>query len=1132
MSKEFDDATQAQIDAANPANSTWVTANAGSGKTRVLTDRVARLLLQGTLPQRILCLTYTKAAAAEMQTRLFERLGSWSMMENNELQAALEELGEAKDNLSSERLQSARTLFAMALETPGGLKIQTIHSFCDALLRQFPLEASVSPQFAVLTDHQARTLQTDVLEQLATINPDEFRDLALHFTGADLDGLAAEIIRNRAKFSNAPSLADFNLSPDATLQSCAATALTPDAMATLQTLHEVLDQKAEKVTDTKLKESLDEFFRSNDVLEQIKILETAFLTDGSSDSPPRISSRSGPTKDICTNNNALKDDVNVVKLSVETFNKQRRSLLGFHRSTVLHSFATAFLSAYQDRKSRSGFLDYDDLIAKASNLLSTSAMAQWVLFRLDGGIDHILVDEAQDTSPIQWRVIQQLHREFTVGDSANRADRTLFVVGDEKQSIYSFQGADPDAFDQMKDHFSETLAQSDQKLFKSDLKFSFRSASPILAVADAVLDTAARDQFHGNIEHMPFFNAKPGRVDLWPFIEQPQKGEDVEWFKPVNQPAPSDPAFELANRISQYIRYLLDTAHPIPANSVGNETRPVRPSDFLILVQRRSKVFDPIIRALKTMDIPIAGADVLMISEELAVRDILSLLKFAATPDDDLSLAEVLRSPICGLSEQDLFRLAHGRAGFLWQELRRRAAEYPVAYALLSDVLQKAEFLRPFELIDRILTHHGARRRILARLGYEAEDAIDELLSLSLEFEQEQAPTLSGFVSWFDTTQAKIKRELDRNTDQVRVMTVHGSKGLEAPIVILPETQQIQRRDTNSLLTLESGLVTWPAASSKLADTQWAAKQRSKEMADRENKRLLYVALTRAESWLILAGAGKQSKKGDDWYSIVQSAMDHAGATKGDVDGIGETFSLTNEEWHLMAKSSPVVDTPASVIQTPEWLGQHAAALPRPVQTIAPSSLPGAKALASELAELSAEHAMLRGSILHSMLEHLPLVEVSQRAKVARHLFDSFASVVVDFEDVLAEAAMILDAPHLADLFAPSTLSEVEIAAPVAELNGRVVNGAIDRLVITPQTVRIVDFKTNAAIPKQPQDVPAGILAQLGAYSRAVEQIYPERTVETEILWTRDATLMSIPHDIVINALQSTQHLDPVPAAT
>ncbi len=1109
-----DAATLAQLAAARPDRSTWLAANAGSGKTRVLTDRVARLLLDGVSPQHILCLTYTKAAASEMQNRLFARLGDWAMKPDAALIGALRALGH-EGATDAAALRRARRLFAQAIETPGGLRIQTIHAFCASLLRRFPLEAGVTPQFTEMDDQTARLLRAEIVEEIAA-GPDAalFYDVARHYSGETLDKLTLEILRHQAGFARprdrAALCALFGQPPDLSRERVTAQVLLGNEGALLDRLLPAL--RTGSANDLEAAEKLGRIAALD--FAALPVLENVFLTGKKAKAPFSAKIGSFPTKATQARLGPFMPQIEHWMARVEAARDTRLALLAIERSAALHAFAAAFLRAWEGAKLRRGLLDFDDLILRARDLLTDPAVAAWVLYRLDGGIDHILVDEAQDTSPEQWQVIERLAQEFTSGAGA-RSDirRTIFVVGDRKQSIYSFQGADPREFDRMQAEFAARLAATETPLQSRVLAHSFRSAPAILATVDATFKDAEESGFTPDQSHIAFFETLPGRVDLWPLVPKPDREDPPPWHHPVDIRHESDPAVILAGRIAAHIRALIDARTPLPLRDAPGTFRPMTAGDVLILVRRRSALFHEIIRACKAEGLPIAGADRLKVGGELAVRDIAALLSFLATPEDDLALATALRSPLFGWSEADLFTLAQGRGPrTLWEVLRERE-DRPETLAILDDMRRQVDFLRPYELIERLLTRHDGRRRLLARLGAEAEDGIDALLTQALAYEQRAVDSLTGFLVWMETDDLEIKRQMDSAGDRIRVMTVHGAKGLESPVVILPETGFWKPPDPPEIVT-HDGIPLWRGRTEDMPPLIAAAVEQGRAAGQAERDRLLYVAMTRAESWLILAAAGEPDRNALAWHDRVRRGMEAVGATEHGFP-TGPGLRVESGTWaETVPGISHVHVTPAPPL-APHFR-HHAPAVAR-ARPLSPSDLGGAKALPGERG-LDEAAATRRGRQIHRLLELLPDLPRADWPARAAQLLGSGPDAAGEEETalLLAEAQKVLDKPALAPLFASDALVEVPISAP---LGAQRLHGVIDRLILAPDHILAVDFKTNAELPDRPEDTPEALLRQMGAYAHALALLYPDRRIDTALLWTRTATLMPLPHALVSAAL-------------
>ncbi|MTH78246.1 double-strand break repair helicase AddA [Paracoccus aestuariivivens] len=1125
---KFDEATLAQVRAADPVRSTWLTANAGSGKTRVLTDRVARLLLAGTAPEKILCLTYTKAAATEMQNRLLQRLGKWAMLPEAKLLDELARLGEDK----APDLPAARRLFARAIETPGGLKVQTIHSFCGGVLRRFPIEAGVPHGFTELDDRSAALIRSEIIEDMVRENAPELADLLMLHSGENLDGFLA-------------GLRGFETPADRDLLWTACGLEAGDDLAGLlaQTFADGTNVIAALIplllkgssNDQKAAIKLQAGNWDQPGMAELALLESVLLTGSGAKEPFAAKYDSFPTKALrqgsCVD---LIDDLGILMERVQDSRPRRLALAMAQRSLSLHRFAHAFLHRYRAQKAAHGYLDFDDLIEFTARLLSENSMAQWVLFRLDGGIDHILVDEAQDTSPAQWQVIERLTDEFTSGHGVHETgSRSLFVVGDPKQSIYSFQGADIAVFEARRTGFAEAFAAVENPMQVLELRHSFRSSTAILSLVDEVFAGDAARGLGDPPQHRAFRTDMPGRVDLWPSIPKPDKLEPGDWTDPVDQPAENSETTQLARAIAEEIGRMIGTPMFDAKHGV---VRRVRAGDVLILVQRRSDLFAEVIAALKAANLPVAGADRLKLAGEMAVRDIRAVLSVLATPEDDLSLAAALRSPIFGLTEEELYRLASGRkkGEYLWRRLRESG--HRAAVDLLSDLMGQTGFMRPYDLISRLLIRHGCRERLVARLGPEAEDGIDELLSQALSYESSETPSLTGFLVWLSGDDVVVKRQAGSGGEDgeglIRVMTVHGSKGLESPIVIMPDSSKRRPPREGQVLVVPGGPPLWRGKKGERPDAieDLAAEQTERQLQER--KRLLYVGLTRAESWLIVAAAGETGVDEDSWHSLVEAGFGRSDLTASRIPALfgGEIRRLSFGDWPDSAPDTIRVEK--DVIESPDWLRAAPPPMPEKRRPVAATSLGGAKVLTAQ-GDGDAEAAMLFGTRLHLLLEHLPGRDPAEWETIARDVLagsEGGLPLPIEMERLLAEAREVFDAPDLASVFdlpeEAEVFQELELSAPLPRIG--MLWGKIDRLVVTKDRVLAIDYKTNRDVPADPNATPLGILRQMAAYRAALRQLWPDLTVEAAVLWTATRSLMPLPDTLLDQVLVG---LDPVGSA-
>jgi ATP-dependent helicase/nuclease subunit A len=1119
-----DDATRAQIGAADPGGSVWLAANAGSGKTRVLTNRVAWLLLEGSPPERILCLTFTRAAAGEMQNRLFATLGRWALAPDGDLRRALRELGVPPGRVDAEGLRRARTLFAQAIETPGGLKIQTIHAFCAALLRRFPLEAGVSPAFAEMDETAAAKLHVEIFDRLAEREPAMVAGIARHLSDADPVELLAAVAKRREGFGAGRDEAALRRALEIGPADCEAS--LREGCIDAEHL-DLLARFGELCGEVSGKTAADLGAAAAQVVlaapgDRLELLTPVLLTKQGEVRSPRW-----PAVVKAGGHPELLDAFARLAARLRDTRARIAALGALEHALALHAFAPRFCEELAAAKEARGWLDYDDLISRARHLLRRSDLAQWVLWKLDGGIDHILVDEAQDTSRAQWSIVEALAGEFGAGEGARDVRRTLFVVGDRKQSIYGFQGADPEAFQEMRARFEAMLGAAPEAgppLRDHALLHSFRSAPAILRAVDATF--AATGRGAGPAPAHIAFAEKPGRVDLWPVIRKSEDGPPPrDWRDPVDRPGRDAPEVVMAGRIARQVRAMLDGRAPVTVREgAAPVRRAMRPEDVLILFQRRGPLFYETIRACKAEGLDLAGADRLRLLDDLAVRDLCAALAWSALPEDCLSLAALLRSPLCGLSEDALFRLAHGRTGSLWRALRE-SGEHDATVGMLGDLLKVSDYLRPYEMLKRILVRHDGRRRLVGRLGVECAEAIDGLLHQALAYEALEVPSLDGFLGWLAAKAPELKRESFRGA--IRVMTVHGAKGLEAPVVILPETMVRDVRLPDRVQCLPCGTPVWmpPKAQWSPALQALAAER---ERADREERdRLLYVAMTRAECWLIAGAAGKEGQAPEDsWWRAIEAGLLACGAQPlalppAGADPGGEGLRLEEGDWSPVEPETGPAAAASAPGALPGWArGREAPAPATPPPPRSPSELGGAKILPGEhLDALEREAALRRGSHVHLLLERLPALPPARWEAAAPLLLEEVEPLHPgdDPEDALEEARAVLDSPDLAPLFGAGTLAEVPFSLPAAD-GAPAFSGVIDRLVVGDGEVLVVDYKTNAVVPARPEDTPEGLLRQMAAYRAAMRAVYPGRRVAAAILWTAEARLARLPDPLLDRA--------------
>jgi ATP-dependent helicase/nuclease subunit A len=1149
-------AQEAQAEAIEPAVSAWVSASAGSGKTTVLTSRVLALMLAGVMPTRILCVTFTKAAAAEMSNRIMKRLGKWVTAHEDELIEDLAGLM-GREPVSME-VTRARRLFARVLDAPGGLRIETIHAFCQSLLRRFPIEAGVSPQFALMDERTAAealdaardaviaaaedkahpALRAALALLTARLHETRFPDI-LHAINAQRGKI--ERLFERHGGLNAAGMAN-----------CVAATRTILGLEAVETAERALDQacsdsvfdgaglkqaaaalsKGTKADQERAKAIL--IWLDNKATRRAGLDQycSAFLTQ---EGQPR---KTLATKAVAAPNPEAAQALGREAARLAALKERMARLETADSTQAILTVALEILSSYRTYKQRRSLLDFDDLIQLTRRLLRAPGAAAWVLYKLDGGIDHILIDEAQDTNPEQWDIIGALSEEFFAGEgrfeSANDAaapGRTIFAVGDRKQSIYSFQGADPAGFSIWRETFKTKVRNAGRDWRSVGMDVSFRSSESVLSAVDLVFqDAAARDgvaEAGEPIVHHVAREGRAGRVEVWPAVKPLPADDAPSWKPPVERSRGDSPQNRLAGLIALRIKAMIGR-ETLPARD-----RKIRAGDIMVLVRRRTGFVDELVRQLKARDVAVAGVDRMVLPQQLAVMDLIALGRFLLLPEDDLSLATVLKSPLIGLSEEALFDLAHDRSDrSLWAALSIHAGgsnAYAAAHQVLADLLARADYMTPFALFSFVTVGHDGRRKALSRLGLDADDPIDEFLALALDYEKSHPPSLQAFLHWVDQGEIEIKRDLEQGgADAVRIMTAHGSKGLQAPIVFLPDTLQVPRQIDALLWTDGDAPVLLWRPSSDGADAVWknlrdAAKARQMQ----EYRRLLYVAMTRAEDRLYVCGwEANNAAPAGNWYELISAGLrKKAGPIlnpflqKEAVTDDAEMLMLENQQTTAPDAESEA-ESPPSPATLPAW-----AAAPPPPERDPPQPLAPSRASRSEPAIISplaedGTHRFQRGLIIHRLLQSIPDVPAARWAAAATAFVARPAWNLSKEQQqaIVAETLAVLNNSDFAALFAPNSLAEV----PVVGLAGKhAVSGQVDRLVVTQTEVFIIDYKTNRPPPREVAKVDEGYVFQMAVYRDVLRRIYPKHVVRCVLLWTDGPFTMEVPAAMMETALRA-----------
>ena len=1146
--------TDAQVRASDPGSHVWVTASAGTGKTQVLTDRMLRLMLAGSAPEKILALTFTRAAANEMQNRLTERLALWLRLDDATLLRELEALGV---HGTPAILHRARCLFALALDVPGGVKVQTLHGFAQGLLAAFPVEANLPPGFRALDERDTVRLKGRALNEMIV----EAQERGDHALLDDLAELAVASGENRVMQAlgtmqgHAAALQTFGstaavepavrrwlkLADGDTAEASLLEAVTPGLHddGRLQAFAAIMAGWG-----TKTGEEADRDARTwlamdaADRAANFAMLRKLVATESGSPRKPALANKNPELR-------ALIDDICADVLAVEAH--QAKFAIAETASRHLR-VGLAYTARYGALKRAQVAIDYDDMIRDAAALLGARGIPGWVAWKLDSRIDHILVDEAQDTNRAQWDIIAKLREEFFDGEQERL--RSLFVVGDMKQAIYGFQGTEPQVFADERVEVERLALQAGRPLDAVPLDLSFRSGPAVLEVVSAFIAHAGHENL-GLREavgvHLPNRATAASQVTLWPVqvagqAEDASEGEAQAESETGASPDEDDDgqvaadaimAKTLAGQILDWLTVGHQDRLWLPAKA-----RYAQPQDILVLFRKRSRLMAGLVSALHDVRVPVAGVDRLLLTEPYAVLDCLALMRFAVQPEDDLNLACLLASPFLGWNHEAVRQISGTRKGSLWAALgASHDAASQHARVWLGKVLGMADLETPYRFLDGILSGPlEGRRKLLARLGTEAVQAIDELLNQALAYEQDHAPALEGFLAWIAADGVVVKRDSDGMAGDVRLMTIHGAKGLEAPVVVLADAAHMPKTggDGHVMVRMAGHAMDVPlfhGGAKRLSGEAKALHEADAKADAEEDLRLLYVALTRAADHLFLGGAvavdrTKVPKKNPElsknlglpgdprWHTRIgrvfdgMEAAEEAPAGRWAEHAFAQTATrrVVRGVWTVPGPDVPDISPDSAKSATTEALETGPAPEPaRPPRPLTPSAL-GRDDVASPPPTEAMRAAAARGRLLHSLFERLPPVSPARRPAVALAWLKAQGAKNPD--EIAAAALAVIEAPEFADLFGEDALAETPIAGVDGEM---VIAGTVDRLIVTPARVLVVDFKTGLRVPAALDSVPIPYVRQMAAYRAVLEKAFPGRTVETGLLYTAAPKLILLP---------------------
>ena len=1122
----IDEAVKAQYRAADPSQSVWVSANAGTGKTRVLTNRILRLLINGAAVTDILAVTYTRAAAAEMRDRLFATLSRWAVIAETDLTEDIKAMGISRP--SQDQIKRARQLFAHLLDQPTGVRIETVHAFAQSVLRRFPLEAGVQPYFDLASDDQIRMMKTQAQNQILTsADPVVMRSLlslGQHIAENQMVDLTSQMLAFpdvlalarsnpvglKTRLFDALGSRDAAADPEASKKAIIAETMANLPDAELKRLVQICHDG--KATEQKFSNGLASWMGldSDKKPEHFMGLVEVFLTqkgEARANLPTKKNQEDHPHsgemfQKIAAQIQAALKRLNGIDVAMLTFD--------------LYMVSSQMASGYHRRKTDAGLMDYDDLIHQTIRLLHQDGGASWVRYKLDRGLKYLLIDEAQDTSPEQWQILTAVATEFFVDnteDLGQTPDRSLFSVGDFKQSIYSFQGARPELFQSQRQHFQRLSEQAQKPFAEVPLNTSFRTAAPILQLVDKVasLDGGLQGLGDDLPQHPVARSGDAGFVEILdPIQEEKEDTAALEAFTLADGHSQASAEQRLAVQIASILKSWIGH-RVLPAKG-----RVMRPGDVMILLKKRDRFGLMLDRELRLAGLPLAGADRVKMLDHVAVMDLIALGHVMLLPEDDLTLAAVLKSPLMGLDEDHLFDLAHDRGeASLMQQLAQFASQnedpiYAEAHTKLTAWMGLAETLTPYEFYQDVLTT-DQRLAFIKRLGAPVIDILAEFLNILRDFETVHPPSLQLFLTMIKDSDLEVTRDGNaNNNDEIRIMTIHGSKGLESPVVVLPD-MLLASSKSDPLISLEFEGVNFPVkpvANDYTPEVEPVAKakQKAKEKSQEEANRLLYVALTRAEEGVLIAGFEQTRKRKLDgsWYQICRTALELIEGVTPRPDGNGihlSTPQLAPPQDEHPWDDGVVVDT----IAAPSWLHQQAPIEETPPRPLSPSRYRISDSGMSPSGQ-SRQAAMLRGTITHRLLEILPGLDADQRTRAAARIFAPYQPHSIDNaarDQIIKDVGRLLSDPDLVDIFDDDARVEVPISGRIGD---HIVSGVIDRLLVSADQVMIIDFKTG----QPPQDqgaISLDYINQMAIYRHVLAGIYPAQTIKAGLVYTENAAL-------------------------
>ena len=1089
--------------ASDPKNSVWVMASAGSGKTKVLTDRILRLLLEDVAPHKILCLTFTKVASVEMQERLNKELQNWIICNDKELFEKLLNLTGEKPE--AHFISKARGLLIKILNAELKIKIQTIHSFCQSILKSFPFEAKIPINFELLEENQAKILlknsQKNILQNAT--KDEELRDLIFKINSQISDEsftlLLSNLLQNKDKINfithkyfgikNAikEMREKFNLNYENNNFLEIYNKIFNDFvenlnLSQLQIFNKKLSESSGK-NDLKSFENIKKFIE-NPKFENFKFIQDGFFTK---ENTPRKFS-----KKIYEN---LTKEIDNFYTKINDFNKQNQACITIENSYNLIKIVMAILDDFQKIKIANCYLDYGDLINIANQVLENPEFSDWIKLKMDSSFDHILIDEAQDTNPIQWSIIKSLTDDFFSGESSSNKSRSIFVVGDEKQSIMGFQGAD---INQTKLFYDYLLQKSNFQLQNIDLNISFRSGINILNLVDDVFNNNDCNLNKslckiGKYTNHQSFRQSAGYVEIWQndgisetkidndedselhqnqdFIidqdsaETPKKSTkkipiDFSWKIDFSNQATDNNHDLIAKFVSQKIKKWIDEKRLI-----HDKNRPIEYGDIMILVRNRQNgLIDKLSQNFNQLKIPFISVGKIKFSENLLIQDILNIAKFALLPSDCFNLACLLKSPFFNVEEDELFELCkikNDKQQNLWSSLK--STKY---YNSLENIINLSKKNDVYEFFFKILNDVQNQINIASRFTIEGLEIVNNFLFICNDFNQKNATNLQNFIEFVE----KIDPEIILNStskNQIKITTIHSSKGLQAPIVIMPDclySYSNQLDNKEKILWLDD-FPLWINKDSKINSLIKKVSDIKISENYEEHLRLLYVALTRAEDEIYIGGL---SNKKDEkcWYEIINK-INSNNYRKTKFENPKNNILIKNFPTKISLENSNFVFNDKHINYEYDLVNQG----------------------------------LITGKILHKILEiigkNFEMPKVWLKNIINNFVKNSSDIHLSEQKNILQIIENFLDSKLFLEIFEVNfdgkILCEYEIF-----YNKKILR--IDLIKIYKNEILIIDYKSDEIMP---DNIPEQYFDQLNLYKSALQKLYPDHKINCAILWIR-----------------------------